>query len=118
MLNQFKNIFSSPSSNQEDVSDRQEKPRHINENHAGAETGEFYIQEGDKLYDRGELDQALSYYHQAVAKDENSAQAHQKLAMALQKRGNLPQAMIHYRKAIVLNNAYENFAEEKKSVEL
>ena len=117
MLNQFKNIFSSPSSTQEDEG-HQKKASHVPEHSLGAETGEFYIQEGDKLYDRGELDQALSYYHQAVAKDENSAQAHQKLAMALQKRGNLPQAMIHYRKAIVLNNAYENFAEEKKSVEL
>ncbi len=117
MLNQFKNIFSSPLSNQEDIS-HQKKGSYTLKNSILAESLKFQIQEGDKLYHRGELEQALIYYDRAVEIDGNSAQAHQKLAMALQKQGNLPQAMIHYRKAIVLNNARENFEEKKQSVEL
>ena len=117
MLNQFKHIFSSPLPTQEDVIP-QKKDSRIPEHSVADQAVEFSIQEGDKLYNRGQLERALIYYRQAVEQDQNSAQAHQKLAMALQKRGDLPQAMIHYRKAIVLNNAYENFIEEKKSVEL
>lgn len=117
MLNQFKQIFSSPLSNQENVIDRR-KDNGLSENPERAKTAEFLIQEGDKLYDRGQLEQSLSYCQQTLEQDRNSAQAHKKLAMALQKRGDLSQAMIHYRKAIVLNNAHDNLAEEEKSVEL
>ena len=117
MFNPFTNIFSSPSSNQEDVSDRQKDGIHVPENSVGSKTVESLIEEGERLDNQGELDRALSYYQQAVEQDENSAQAHQKLATAWQKRGNLPQAMIHYRKTIVLNNVQENLLEEKKLVE-
>ena len=117
MFNEFKHLFSSPSSNQEKASDSQKDGIHVPENSVGGETVESLIEEGDRLDNQGELDKALSYYQQAVAKDEHSSQAHQKLATAWQKRGNLPQAMIHYRKAIVLNNVQENLLEEKKLVE-
>ena len=117
MLNHFKNLFSSPLSNQANVKP-QKQDSHVAEDFRGTESKEFLIQEGAKLDRQGELEQALSYDQQALEQDRNSAQAHKKLAMALQKRGDLSQAMIHYRKAIVLNNAHDNLAEEKKSVEL
>ncbi|MDJ0633428.1 MAG: tetratricopeptide repeat protein [Xenococcaceae cyanobacterium MO_188.B29] len=115
MLNQFKNILSSSLPNQEEINN-QEQDIDTSKDSVPTKTVESQLQLGDKLYHRGELEQALSYYRRAIEIDGNSTQAHQKLAMALQKSGNLPEAMIHYRKAIVLNNSRENIKEEKKSL--
>lgn len=107
-------------SNQEDIN-YQQQSSHITGNPVLAErTVGCQIQSGDRLYYQGELEQALVHYRQAIELDSNSAQAHQKIAMALQKQGNLPEAMMHYRKAIVLNQAQESFTpkEKKLSVEL
>ena len=84
MIEQFKNIFSSPLSNHKDLSTRPLES-HLPEKLVRAETAETLIQSGEQLEKRGELEQALSYYHQAVEREPNSAQAHEKLARAWQK---------------------------------
>ncbi|MDJ0632868.1 MAG: tetratricopeptide repeat protein [Xenococcaceae cyanobacterium MO_188.B29] len=117
MIEQFKNLFSSPLTNQEDLS-TSPLESYLPEKLVLAETAKTLIQAGEQLEKQGELEQALSYYHQAVEREPNSAQAHEKLARAWQKRGDFPQAMLHYRQAIALNNAQENLVAEKKSAEI
>ncbi len=65
------------------------------------QTADATIEQGDRLWQQGQIAEAITFYRQALAIDPNSSKAHQKLALALQKQGNLAEAMIHYRKAIV-----------------
>ena len=103
-------------SNQEDINYQKKDNRPPGNNSVLTDTVEWQIQSGDRLYYRGELDEALIHYRQAIALNGDSAQAHQKMAMALQKQGNLPEAMRHYRKAIVLNQAQDSLTLKEKSL--
>ena len=115
MLNSFKNIFNPPLSDQEyEYLDYQEEDSQKSVSFTLSNNVESILQKGDEFYQQGQLDEALTYYRQAIELNNKSAPAHQKLAMALQKQGNLPEAMIHYRKAIVLNNDHSDEGENEK----
>ncbi|BAU65225.1 glycosyl transferase family protein [Stanieria sp. NIES-3757] len=64
------------------------------------------IYQGDRLWEQSKFTEAIKLYRQAVEIEPNLGLARQKLAVGLQKIGKIPEAMIHYRKAIMLNNSW------------
>ncbi|AFZ36257.1 glycosyl transferase group 1 [Stanieria cyanosphaera PCC 7437] len=73
------------------------------------------IYQGDRLWEQGKFTEAIKLYRQAVEIEPNAGLAHQKLAVGLQKIGKIPEAMIHYRKAIMLNNSWTEEGETSQS---
>jgi len=61
------------------------------------------MDQGDKLLALGNATKAISCYQQALKIAPNSQKAHQKLAQALKKQGELADASRHYRQAINAN---------------
>jgi tetratricopeptide (TPR) repeat protein len=64
------------------------------------------IYQADRLWEQGKFTEAIKLYRQAVEIEPDLGLARQKLAVGLQKIGKIPEAMIHYRKAIMLNNSW------------
>jgi serine/threonine-protein kinase len=61
---------------------------------------------GRALEAGGQLDEAITCFHQAIALDPNYAAAHNNLGMALYAKGRLDEAIARYRKAIALDPNY------------
>ncbi|NEP69674.1 MULTISPECIES: tetratricopeptide repeat protein [Moorena] len=65
-------------------------------------TAESCINHGDYLWAKGQLNQAVTQYHQAIALDPKSSLGYQRLGATLKQQGQLDQATAYYRKAIKL----------------
>ncbi len=72
------------------------------------------IQQGDRAWKKGQLDEAIAFYRQAIQLAPNSAKVYHKIALLLKQQGNLEKASQYYRKAILLNLS----PEEARSLEL
>ena len=60
---------------------------------------------GIALRDRGETDQAIAHYREAIALRPDYAEAHYNLARLLVARGDLDDAIVHYQKVLLINPA-------------
>jgi protein O-mannosyl-transferase len=60
---------------------------------------------GIALRDRGETEQAISHYRQAIGFRPNYAEAHYNLARLLVEKGEFSDAIAHYEKALLINPA-------------
>ena len=65
-------------------------------------TAESCINHGDYLWAKGQLNQAVTQYHQAIALDPKSSLGYQRLGATLKQQGQFDQATAYYRKAIKL----------------
>jgi tetratricopeptide (TPR) repeat protein len=60
---------------------------------------------GIALGERGEIDQAIDHYRQAIALRPNYSEAHYNLGRLLVAQGRLDEAITHYEKAVAINPA-------------
>jgi hypothetical protein len=58
---------------------------------------------GNALHDKGEVDEAIQHYRQAIRLDPKFAGAHNNLGAALKAQGRVGEAIQHYRTAILLD---------------
>jgi tetratricopeptide (TPR) repeat protein len=65
-----------------------------------------WVNLGDALEERGDVDEAVACYRQAIALAPTDGTAHYNLARKLQDRGKAGEAMTHYRQAIAANPKY------------
>ena len=66
-------------------------------------TAELYIQRGHRLREKGQGNDAITSYRNALELEPNSAIASKALAVALKEQGKLAEAVIYYRQAIAIN---------------
>ncbi|NEO12385.1 MULTISPECIES: tetratricopeptide repeat protein [unclassified Moorena] len=65
-------------------------------------TAESCINHGDYLWAKGQLNEAVTQYHQAIKLDPKSSLGYQRLGATLKQQGQFDQATAYYRKAIKL----------------
>jgi Flp pilus assembly protein TadD len=58
---------------------------------------------GDALLNKGQLDDAINQYKEAIRLEPNFAKAHHKLGVAFDKKGQTDEAILQYKEAIRLN---------------
>jgi O-antigen biosynthesis protein len=73
------------------------------------------LQQGNLLFQQGQLEAAISAYRQALQLDSNSVEAHQYLAQALSSQGNLEEAAVCYRRAIELVEAKKTLSVDDRN---
>jgi O-antigen biosynthesis protein len=62
----------------------------------------YHVLRGDNFWYRGEIEEAVASYYQALEIDANTAVAHQKLGKILKQQGKIAESLTHYRKAVAL----------------
>jgi tetratricopeptide (TPR) repeat protein len=62
----------------------------------------YHILKGDNFWYRGEIEEAVASYYQALEIDANTAVAHQKLGKILKQQGKIAESLTHYRQAVSL----------------
>jgi O-antigen biosynthesis protein len=62
----------------------------------------YYVLKGDNFWYRGEMEEAVAAYYQAIEIDVNTAVAHQKLGKILKQQGKIAESLSHYRQAVSL----------------
>ncbi|NEO94010.1 MAG: tetratricopeptide repeat protein, partial [Moorea sp. SIO3G5] len=65
-------------------------------------TADSCINHGDYLWAKGQLNEAVTQYHQAIELDPKSSLGYQRLGATLKQQGQFDQATAYYRKAIEL----------------
>ena len=73
---------------------------------------------GNALRDKGQLDEAIAAYRQAIALKPNYAEAHSNLGNALKAKGQLDDAIAAYRQAIALRPDYRRSLQQSRPIAL
>ena len=71
------------------------------------ESSNAYINMGDVYFDKGELDNAIKNYLEAIKLNDQDARAFGKCAIALWENDYVEEAIVAYSKAIALDDEYE-----------
>jgi O-antigen biosynthesis protein len=62
----------------------------------------YQVLKGDNFWYRGEMEEAVASYYQALAIDANAAVVHQKLGKILKQQGKIAESLNHYHQAVSL----------------
>jgi tetratricopeptide (TPR) repeat protein/GT2 family glycosyltransferase len=76
-----------------------------------AKEASLQIDKGDRVWEQGNLDEAIACYRQAIKLAPRLVEAHHKIALALKQQGNLEESSKYYRQAIALNIPPEESAQ-------
>jgi FKBP-type peptidyl-prolyl cis-trans isomerase 2 len=71
-----------------------------------AAAAEEFYKKGIEMQDKGEIDEAISYYRKAIDQNPNHAGAYYNLGVAFQGKGLIDQAILYYEIAIGFNQEF------------
>ena len=69
---------------------------------------EYFLNKGNIHLDKGELEAAINHYRRALKIKPDSAEAHNNIGFAQEKRGEASEAITHYKQALRINPKFLN----------